>query len=121
MLSGKIWGTTTLLLRTPLIEMHRLDVLGNAHCSMHKHDKKWNAFVVISGTLTIEVEKAAYNLVDKTVLYAGELTTVQPGEFHRFVTGPFSAVALEIYYPESLSDDDIVRRDCGGLIHERID
>lgn len=114
-IAGKVWGMTTLLLKTPMVEVHRLDVVPNAYCSMHKHERKWNAFVILSGALTIEVEKPEYGLTDKTVLRAGDLTTVKPGEYHRFVSGLTPTVALEIYYPETLSED-IVRLDCGGVL-----
>lgn len=115
LLSGKVWGTTTLMLQTPSIEIHRLDILPQAHCSMHKHEHKCNAFVVISGALTIEVEKE-YGLTDSTVLRAGDCTTVRAGYWHRFVTGLTPTVALEIYYQEPLAED-IIRRDCGGLLN----
>lgn len=61
------------------------------------------------------VKKAAYDLVDRTELKAGDLTTVQPGEDHWFVSGPEGAVLIEVYYLEPLGDD-IVRRDVGRLL-----
>lgn len=111
---GKIWGHTSLLWRTPLIEVHKLEVVAGGYCSWHKHRHKWNAFIVHSGSLVIEIKKEAYPLTDKTVLRAGDFTTVKPGEEHRFVGGLTPAVAFEIYYPEMLSED-IVRSDIGGI------
>jgi mannose-6-phosphate isomerase-like protein (cupin superfamily) len=113
MKAGKVWGSTTLLLKTPLIEIHRLEIEANRRCSMHKHEFKWNCFIPITGRLTIEVEKNDYALTDKTTIGPGELMTVKPNEFHRFVSGDEAVSALEIYYPEFLSED-IVRKDCGG-------
>jgi len=113
-ISGKIWGSTTLMLKTPLIEVHRLEVVPGGYCSWHMHRHKWNCFLVFSGSLTIEIRKEAYPLTDKTVLRAGDITTVKPGEEHRFVAGVVAAVAFEIYYPEMLSED-IVRSDIGGI------
>lgn len=110
---GKIWGATVPLLMTPLVEVHRLDIKPNAHCSLHRHRLKWNAFVVLSGELVVEVERTEYQLTDKTLLRAGEATTVKPGEFHRFRTGDKPCTALEIYYCEPLSAD-IERRDVRG-------
>lgn len=115
-LSGKVWGETRLLWKTPFVEVHLLDVLPHAHCSMHHHARKWNAFLLIDGELTIEVEKVEYGLTDRTVLRGrGAFTTVRPGEVHRFVAGASAASVLEIYCPDALSED-IVRRDCGGLL-----
>lgn len=115
MIAGKAWGSTELLLSTPFIEVHRLRILPHMQCSMHGHDYKWNAFYVISGELTIAVEKKSYPLVDETALRAGDFTTVKPGEFHRFISHNNPVEALEIYYPECLSED-IVRRDVGGMV-----
>lgn len=114
MLSGKIWGTSELLLRTPLIEIHRLTIKPNAHCSNHTHRYKHNAFYVLQGTLTIHVEKQDYALTDRTTLHTGDITTVKPGEAHYFETAAWPCIALEIYYPESLGED-IVRKSVGGV------
>jgi len=110
---GKAWGSTSLLLKTPIIEIHRLVIIPNAYCSLHVHSIKNNSFFVFSGTLFIEVHKNSYDLVDKTVLSKGDLTTVQPGEYHKFIAGPDGAEVLEIYHLEPLSED-IMRKDKGG-------
>lgn len=117
-IEGKVWGTTECFLSTPLFEIHRLEILPNAQCSVHKHHYKWNAFLVIEGELTIEIEKGDYQLTDKTVLRPGGFTTVKPGEFHQFKTGPKPCVAYEIYYCEPLSKD-IVRRTVGSVGKKR--
>lgn len=116
MIRGKAWGHTRVLLQRPTIEMHRMSIAPNYRCSMHKHCHKWNAFLVISGTLTIFVRKNDYPLEDKTRLGPGEIMEVAPGEFHRFESGEDPVDALELYYLEPLSDD-IVREDCGGAVN----
>lgn len=113
MLTGKVWGTTETLLDTPLLSVHRLSILENMTCSMHKHKFKWNGFFVTRGKLIIEVRKEAYALTDRTVLRQGELTSVKPGEFHRFITESEGCEGIEFYYLEPLSED-IVRESCGG-------
>lgn len=112
---GKVWGLTEVLLRTPLIEIHRLTIKPNAQCSLHKHTMKWNGFVVHSGRLFIDVEKNDYPLVDTTELGPGDFMAVKPGEFHRFRSGDEPVQAVEIYYPDTLSED-IIRKDVGALI-----
>jgi hypothetical protein len=62
--------------------------------------------------LEIHVAKNNYDLIDVTTLRAGDFTTVRPGEFHWFNCVE-DCVALEVYYPEALSED-IVRRSVGG-------
>jgi mannose-6-phosphate isomerase-like protein (cupin superfamily) len=113
MKAGKVWGTTELLLRTPLIEVHRLEVLPNSFCSMHCHRYKHNAFYVSTGELYIEVAKNDYDLTDTTLLGPGEFTTVPPNEYHRFRTGERGMQGIEIYYLEPLSLD-IIRKTVGG-------
>lgn len=94
--------------------MHRLTIKPNARCSLHKHEFKWNGFLVHAGRLSIEVHKNDYDLIDVTELGPGEFMTVKPGEFHRFISGIEPVSAIEIYYPEELSED-IVRKDCGSV------
>ena len=67
---------------------------------------------MISGELEIQIHKRDYPLVDKTLLGPREWTTVKPGEFHSFQAKE-DTMALELYYPEPLSDD-IVRKTVGG-------
>ncbi len=110
---GKVWGRTSLLLKTPFVEIHHIIVIPNAHCSLHLHTVKNNSFYVCNGTLIIEVHKNNYDLIDRTVLGKGDFTNVPPGEYHRFMTGEDGAEVLEIYHPEPLSED-IVRKDHGG-------
>ena len=66
MKAGKIWGDTESLLVTPMIEVHRINVLPHMHCSMHKHNMKWNMFYVIKGELEIHQKKTDYELIDVT-------------------------------------------------------
>lgn len=62
----------------------------------------------------IHIEKDDYKLTDVTTLgMPGDFTTVKPGEFHMF-KAETDVVALEIYYPEPLTED-IIRNSCGGV------
>jgi mannose-6-phosphate isomerase-like protein (cupin superfamily) len=116
MKEGKIWGSTQVILSNPFVSIHRLTIKPNAHCSLHCHEFRWNAFLVLSGRLTVEVYQKKYSLIDSTELGPGDDTTVRPGLWHRFLTGNEAADVLEIYYPEALADSDIVRKDVGGIV-----
>lgn len=116
-IAGKIWGTTECVLATPTIEVHRLWIEPRHRCSLHRHNRKWNAFYIIAGRLFIDVERFDYSLADTTELGPGMAATVPPGEYHRFRTGGEPCEALEIYYLDALSDD-IERRDRGGALAE---
>jgi mannose-6-phosphate isomerase-like protein (cupin superfamily) len=111
-ITGKVWGDTSVLIQTPLVELHKINIKAGYRCSEHKHEHKWNGFYVISGVLEIHVAKNNYDLTDITTLRAGDFTTVRPGEFHWFNCVE-DCVALELYYPEAISED-IVRRSVGG-------
>ncbi len=115
MLIGKRWGTTECLLDTPVLAIHRLHIKPGYKCSEHCHQQKWNGFWVRIGVLFIHVVKNDYDLTDVTRLEPGEFTSVKPGEFHWFETGIDRVEAIELYYPEVLSED-IVRRSCGGPV-----
>ena len=115
MIAGKVWGTTESLLRTPFVSVDRLKIVPHAQCSLHCHEHKWNAFIVLSGKLSVAVHKRDYELVDVTHLGPGEMTIVRPGEYHRFQSGAEAVDALELYYPQELGED-IVRKDVGGRL-----
>jgi mannose-6-phosphate isomerase-like protein (cupin superfamily) len=113
--TGKVWGATSTLINSPLLELHRIVVMPRAQCSLHMHQRKNNTFIVTAGRLFVDVHKNDYALVDTTTLNQGDVLTVKPGEYHRFRTGDIGAEALEIYFLEPLSED-IVRKDCGGVL-----
>ncbi len=115
MILGKVWGSTECLLDTPMISIHRLFIKPGQKCSEHCHQYKNNGFYVRTGVLFIKVQKKDYPLTDVTRLEPGEFTSVKPGEFHWFETGIDRVEAIELYYPEVLSED-IVRRNCGGPV-----
>ena len=112
MKSGNVWGQTEPLLQTPFVEFHRIDIKKGGYCSLHKHTYKYNAFYVVEGELEIEVHKNDYDLVDTTLLKAGDMTVCKPGEYHKF-HALTDVVCFELYYPEPLSED-IQRKNVGG-------
>ena len=109
---GKVWGWTQPLFNKNNVEIHRIETDKGGYCSKHKHDYKYNCFFLESGKMKITVWKNDYDLVDETILNAGEATTVPPREYHTFESLEDS-VCYEIYWVE-LSDADIVRENHGG-------
>ena len=110
--AGKVWGSTQRLFARSNIEIHRIEVRAEAHCSKHCHKSKYNAFYVERGKLRISVWKNEYDLVDQTVLGPGEYTEVEPGEYHDFHAVE-ETVAYEIYWTQ-LDPKDIERENVGG-------
>jgi mannose-6-phosphate isomerase-like protein (cupin superfamily) len=115
MKQGKVWGSTELLLNNGLIEIHRIQINPNSFCSLHRHNFKNNAFYVISGTLYLEVHKKDYNLTDITTLKQGQISNIEPGEYHKFFTKEEPVECLEVYFLNPIKTD-IERLDVGGKI-----
>jgi mannose-6-phosphate isomerase-like protein (cupin superfamily) len=113
-----VWGYTEAMLLNPMVQVHRLSIKPDAWCSRHRHRHRHNAFIVVSGVLHITVEREG-GLTDETVLNAGEMTTVDPGLFHRFRTGPEGCECFEVYYPPVLAGEDIERTGQGGSREQR--
>ncbi len=111
-IQGKVWGKTQLIFRNGNAELHRIEANSGGYCSKHKHEHKYNKFFVESGKLQVDVWQNDYDLIDTTVLGAGESTTVPPGCYHMF-TALEDSVVYEIYWVE-LEGADIVRDNVGG-------
>ena len=115
MKSGKVWGVTELIHANGILEFHRIDTKKGGVCSKHKHKHKWNGFFVESGKLLIRTWKSDYDLVDETLLEAGDWHVAKPGEYHQFEAME-DTVAFELYWPMLLIDehpDDIERETHG--------
>lgn len=115
MKSGKIWGQTEAIVQNSSLELHRIEVHPDTHCSKHKHSYKWNGFYVEKGRIGIRVWKNDYDLVDETILEAGDYTEVKPGDYHQFfAVGSEMAVVFEVYFA-NFQHEDIVRESVGGF------
>jgi hypothetical protein len=66
---------------------------------------------VESGKMIIRVWKNNYDLIDETVLTAGQYTKVAPGEYHQFEAVE-DTVAFELYWAE-FNHEDIERETVG--------
>lgn len=111
MIEGKIWGTTELIESNANLEFHRIESKKGGSSSKHKHISKWNGFFVVSGKMIIRVWKNDYDLIDETILSAGQYTKVSPGQYHQFESLE-DTVAFELYWVE-LDRNDIVRETIG--------
>lgn len=112
MIHGKIWGNTELIEANHALEFHRIEINEGGICSKHKHDAKTNGFFVESGELLIRVWQNDYDLVDETILNAGDYTTVKPGVYHQF-EALSDVIAYELYWAPGLQHNDIQRENVG--------
>lgn len=111
MKQGKVWGETEEIFNRNNVSINRIEAKKEHCCSKHYHQNKYNIFYVESGKLLIEDWQKDYDLVDKTILKAGESCEIPPGHYHRF-TALEDTIAFEIYYV-LLDSRDIHREDCG--------
>lgn len=107
MITGKVWGDSTLVTRNAAMEMHHIRFLSGSVCSRHYHKGKWNGFYVLKGRLAVAVWRET-GLVEKTALGPGDYFEVAPGLVHQF-QGVTDGEALEVYWADALNWDDIVR------------
>jgi len=110
---GKIWGTTSRLFCKNNVEICRITGVKGGESSTHKHCSKHSMFYVEYGSIMVSVTKD-YGLIDKTILMAGQTTTLLPGEFHKFEVLEDNTICYEIYWVE-LDVADIERKDHGGM------
>ena len=113
MISGKVWGDTAPIEVNSQLEFHRITVKKGGVCSTHCHRIKWNGFYVVSGSLKVSIKKRDYDLIDETVVTAGQYTKVAPGEYHWFEALE-DTEAFELYWAE-LDHTDIERSNVGRL------
>jgi len=110
---GKIWGYTTEVFNKNNVSVSRLSIIKGSCCSKHLHKYKHNTFYIEEGKALIQEWKNDYNLLDETILTKGQMCTIPPNTYHRFI-GLENTIMYEIYHTE-LSSTDIIREDTGRL------
>lgn len=115
-LQSKIWGLTTNLFSSPYVEVHLIKVNPGGFCSRHIHEKRWNSFYILKGSLDVLIYRkyGDKEFEEKTTLKVGECSDVPPQVEHRFQCNEYCE-ALEIYWVDEIEGSDIVRKDNGGL------
>lgn len=117
-IQGKVWGETSQIFNKNNVELHYVHINKGGYCSKHKHRFKYNRFVILRGKLKVTIwkEYADTTLEDVTILESGRECTVPPGEYHRFEALE-DCLLFEIYWVD-LNENDIVRKDNGGMLDE---
>jgi len=116
MKAGKVWGTTELIEANGAMEFHRIEMKAGGVCSKHLHRYKWNGFYVESGKMRVKTWQKDYDLIDETIIGAGQYTKVKPGLYHQFECLE-DGIAFEIYWAE-FAHNDIVRETTGFMGNE---
>ncbi len=120
MKQDKVWGTTERFLDLPALTVDGLEILAGTYCSQHRHARKTNLFLVISGELEIDVWRGNRDIFDTHTVKPGETAIVLPGTWHRF-RSVIGAKVTEICFVSGEApriDEDIERRTVGGRMEQ---
>lgn len=118
MVERKEWGESRQVIDTPQCQAYRIHVEPFGHCSWHEHARKWNAFALVKGFMTVELLQHTPSGEEYVVthkLLPGSVYAVEPGVRHRFRVDDRGAEAVEWYWPATLDHDDIIRFSKGGI------
>lgn len=102
----KVWGERWIVRRDSTHETALLDLKANTRCSWHRHQTKWNRFVVLSGKVEIATPEGL------TILTRGHSCTVGPGIWHEFRVHENSLMIEEMFV--EYDPADIERQNVGG-------
>lgn len=115
---AKHWGTNQVLYRDEHVELVRAVIRRGGYSSRHLHRGKDNTFRVVRGRLLLITYLDDFWPRCTLEPFDG-LYTFPAGIEHRFVALDDNTVLYELYHAvdgRPPSPDDIVRRDCGGIL-----
>ena len=90
--------------------MSYLELEVGTRCSWHRHQAKYNLFIVLDGLVGIKTQYG------ETHLSRGETFMVAPGEWHEFRVYEPSKMIEEMFV--CYAEDDIEREKIGGKLGE---
>ena len=103
-LETRPWGNFKILLREPGIQVKRIEVKPGLRCSLQKHNKRSEQWIVISGKGIATVRN------EEILVGPGKYLEVRRGDTHRMQnTGRKPLVFIEVQFGDYLGEDDIVR------------
>jgi len=104
----KVWGERYLLRQDSTHAISFLDLIAGTCCSWHKHERKFNFFFLIEGSVSIKTE------FGETLLERGQIFTVEPGTIHQFIVHKDSKLLEEMYV--EYNEADIQRETLGSKL-----
>ena len=119
----KAWGHEQILVSGPLYTLKRLTILPGFRCSLHYHKLKSETFLVVSGTLRLELQQVtpegvALGPLRPEVLWPGQQYTLAPCTAHRFYPATHEPCVFLEVSTEDLATDSY-RLEPSGPIPER--
>ena len=113
---SKVWGERWLIRQDSTHAVSFLKLNEGYECSWHKHQSKYNLFVVLSGRIGIMTEQ--FDGKRLVGLLPGNCFTTKPGEYHKFVAFEDSEIIEEMYV--EYCESDIQRSNTGGKSSEML-
>lgn len=119
----KVWGSVKHLFDGP-VSVSVLRVGAGAYCSIHKHNRRWNHFLVVSGeidVITYGVAGEYLKPITKCTLSHLSAYVIPPGILHRFEVKKSGQVVETYWTSDGLNAevDDIHRIEMGGRFDEK--
>jgi len=108
----KVWGERWLIRQDSTHAVSYLKIKTGFRCSWHKHNTKYNLFVVLKGKIGVVTEEID-GIKRESILYQGHCFSVRPEEWHEFRAYEDSEVIEEMYV--SYCEQDIIRQSQGGV------
>lgn len=107
----KGWGAEYWLVNTPLYCAKFLFLKPDSRGSMHYHVRKTETFIILEGTLHLQVKDRENRSQHIELVHAGESLTLHPGLRHRLIAGEEPVVVLEV---STMHDEDDSYRTADG-------
>jgi quercetin dioxygenase-like cupin family protein len=117
-IQSKVWGERWIIRKDDTHCVSFLKLEKGYRCSWHKHQQKYNKFVVTRGKIEVITEELG-GKIRKSIIEEGQTLTTRPEQWHEFRAIEDSEVIEEMYvkYDES----DIQREILGGKIkHQQL-
>jgi mannose-6-phosphate isomerase-like protein (cupin superfamily) len=111
----KIWGERWLIRQDSTHATAFLKMKKGFRCSWHRHQTKYNLFVVLYGKVGIITEELE-GIKRESILTEGNCFITRPGQWHEFRVYENSGMIEEMYV--EYNEADIERKILGGVYYD---
>ena len=114
--TSKPWGKSIRRFINGFIQFEEIHIKKGGFSSVHYHERKWNEFLIQSGSLRVNFYHASGKLKVTHEIEPGIKIVAPPKSRHQFIAHKGDVVGYEIYYDFSgkLDSEDIVRFSTNG-------
>lgn len=109
----KVWGERWLIRQDSTHAISYLKLKQGYRCSWHRHQTKFNLFMVLHGKVGIVTEEINGEQ-QETILTEGDTFTTRPEQWHEFRVYENSEMLEEMYV--EYREEDIIREQVGSAL-----